>query len=49
MREPKFFKIINILLNMGKIAVIGESGFLGSKLLKIISETYTVVGTYQNK
>lgn len=34
---------------MSKIAVIGGSGFLGSKLLKILSETYTVVGTYQNK
>ena len=34
---------------MDKIVVIGGSGFLGSKLLGLLSETYAVVGTYQNK
>ena len=34
---------------MSKIALIGASGFLGSKLLEILSKTYTVVGTYQNR
>jgi len=33
---------------MSKIAVIGGSGFLGSELLKILGETYAVVGTYRN-
>ena len=34
---------------MSKIAVVGGSGFLGNKLLKMLSENYSVVGTYQNK
>ncbi len=34
---------------MSKINVIGGSGFLGSKLVRILSETNTIVGTYQNK
>ncbi len=34
---------------MGKIAIIGGSGFLGSKLLEILSETCPVVGTYKSK
>ena len=34
---------------MVKLAIIGASGFLGNKLWKMLSETYTVVGTYQNR